>query len=149
MISAEFSFAKKLAKLFGGSFSREDELKILSGKRILLVEDAPEIQLIISHMLEKHGLEVDVADNGRKALDILNDEDFDLILMDMQMPVLDGYSTTEILRKSGYLKPIISLTAHTMREDLLKCLASGCNEVLVKPVAPSTLLNTVIRYLPP
>ncbi len=124
-----------------------EDLALLAGKRILLVEDAPENQILISHILEKHGLEVDVADNGRKALDLLNDEDFDVILMDMQMPVLDGYSTTEILRKSGYVKPIISLTAHAMREDQLKCLASGCNEVLTKPVNQAALIHTVSRYL--
>lgn len=124
-----------------------EELMILTGKRILLVEDAPENQILISHILEKYGLEVNVADNGRKALDILNSEDFDIILMDMQMPVLDGYSTTEILRKSGYIKPIISLTAHAMREDQQKCLASGCNEVLTKPVNQAALLHTVSRYL--
>jgi len=127
--------------------SVHDDLALLAGKRVLLVEDAPENQLLISHILKKHGLKVDVADNGRQALDLLNDADFDVILMDMQMPVLDGYSTTEILRKSGYAKPIISLTAHAMRDDQLKCLASGCNEVLTKPVSQAKLLHTVSRYL--
>lgn len=127
--------------------SVQEDLAVLAGKRILLVEDAPESQLLISHILKKHGIKVDVADNGRQALDLLNDEDFDVILMDMQMPVLDGYSTTEILRKSGYAKPIISLTAHAMREDQLKCLQSGCNEVLTKPVSQAKLIHTVSRYL--
>jgi CheY-like chemotaxis protein len=119
---------------------------LLKGKRILLVEDAPESQILISHILKKYGICVNIAENGRRALDILNGEDFDLILMDMQMPVLDGYSTTEILRRTGYKKPIISLTAHTMREDQIKCLKSGCNEVLVKPVNQLKLVDAVARY---
>jgi CheY-like chemotaxis protein len=141
------SSTKAIEEKIVRKMSVHEDLALLAGKRVLLVEDAPESQLLIAHILKKHGLKVNVADNGRQALDLLNDEDFDVILMDMQMPVLDGYSTTEILRKSGYAKPIISLTAHAMREDQLKCLASGCNEVLTKPVSQAKLLHTVSRYL--
>jgi CheY-like chemotaxis protein len=119
----------------------------LNGKRILLVEDAADHQILITHILRKYGVSVFTADNGRIALDILNGEDFDLILMDMQMPVLDGYSTTEILRKTGYKKPIISLTAHAMKEEQMKCLECGCNEVLTKPITQTTLVDTLSRYI--
>lgn len=114
--------------------------------QILLVEDTIENQILISHILEKYGAKVSVAENGKVAIGLTEQNNFDLILMDMQMPVLDGFSATSLLRKKGYTKPIISLTAHAMQEDLKKCIDSGCNEVLTKPVTQAKLIQTVTKF---
>lgn len=121
----------------------------LQGCRVLLVEDTIENQILISHILERNGLQVKVVGDGQQALDITARESFDVILMDMQMPVLDGYSATAQLRERGYTKPIISLTAHAMREDLKRCLDVGCNETLTKPISQAVLVKTIQYYCPP
>lgn len=118
----------------------------LDGCRVLLVEDTVENQIFISHMLEKNNIFVKVADDGQAALEILTKESFDVVLMDMQMPVLDGYTATAVLRERGYSRPIISLTAHAMREDLKKCIDAGCDEALTKPLRQMTLINILKKY---
>ncbi|MGZ3727500.1 MAG: response regulator, partial [Pseudobdellovibrio sp.] len=118
----------------------------LAGRRILLVEDTVENQILISHILEKFAAEVSVVGNGQEALKVIRSQSFDIILMDMQMPVLDGYETTERLRNEGFAKPIIGLTAHAMQEDLKKCIDVGCDEVLTKPVHQSVLIQTIKRF---
>lgn len=133
---------------FAGVERRKQHVDIASvaGKNILLVEDTTENQILISHILSKNGATVKIAHNGKEALEMVQAGSFDVILMDMQMPVLDGYSATAILRQRGYKKPIISLTAHAMREDLRKCIDVGCDEVLTKPVNKLQLLETISRY---
>ena len=122
----------------------------LSG-RILLAEDGPDNQRLISFHLRKAGAEVVVAENGRIACDLVRDaeargEPFSVVLMDMQMPVLDGYQATAELRSTGYRRPIIALTAHAMESDRAKCLAAGCDDFLSKPVSRDGLLQTVLRF---
>ena len=119
--------------------------------RILLAEDGPDNQRIISFLLKKAGAEVTVANNGQVALDCVGaaqDEGnpFDVILMDMQMPVMDGYDATKTLRAAGYSKPIIALTAHAMKDDRLKCLEAGCNDYMTKPIDHVTFLPLIARY---
>jgi PAS domain S-box-containing protein len=115
----------------------------LEGLKILVVDDAPDIRSLISFLLMRAGASVDFAENGvegyRKALSNC----YDMVLMDIQMPQMDGYTATMKLREQGYHKPIIALTAHAMTEARKKCLSVGCTGHLTKPINPSHLLGIV------
>jgi PAS domain S-box-containing protein len=117
--------------------------------RILLVEDGADNQRLLRMQLEDAGALVTSALNGQIAVDLTTTQTFDLILMDMQMPILDGYAATIELRRKGLATPIIALTAHAMAEDRDKCLASGCSGYLSKPVDEDKLLKTVQEHLGP
>ncbi len=117
----------------------------LYGATVLLAEDGPDNQRLISYILRGAGVRVEIAPDGavakQRALDALNaGAPFDLILMDMQMPELDGYTATTMLRNAGYKGPIIALTAHAMVGDREKCIAAGCNDYTTKPIQRDVLL---------
>ncbi len=120
--------------------------------RILLAEDGPDNQRLISFLLKKAGAEVTVAENGRIAIDCVlaaqsEGRPFDVVLMDINMPVLDGYQATGELRAGGYEGSIIALTAHAMTSDRQKCLDAGCDDYLTKPVEREELLRAVHRQV--
>jgi signal transduction histidine kinase/DNA-binding NarL/FixJ family response regulator len=115
---------------------------------ILLAEDGEDNQHLLITFLSQAGIEVTLAPNGQTALQLALAGNFDLVLMDMQMPVLDGYRAAAELRKSGYTKPIVALTAHAMADDRQKCLAAGCSDYLSKPIDRHRLLMTCASYLP-
>ena len=120
-------------------------VKPLEGIRILLAEDGPDNQILISHVLKKAGATVTIADNGKIGMDTYlakkgTPEAFHLILMDMQMPEMDGYTATGLLRKQGETIPIIALTAHAMSGDRERCLDSGCDEYSTKPIKRKELI---------
>jgi signal transduction histidine kinase/CheY-like chemotaxis protein/HPt (histidine-containing phosphotransfer) domain-containing protein len=115
--------------------------------RILLAEDAPDSQRLIRHYLVRAGAQVDVVANGRLACEQALARPYDLVLMDMQMPEMDGYAATAALRRAGYRGPIVALTAHAMDGDRDKCLAAGCDDFATKPIDPATLLRVARRYL--
>ena len=115
--------------------------------RILVAEDNPINQKVAAHILQKYGNTVILADNGRDAVDALKNDDFDLILMDIQMPVMDGFQATSVIRenekKTGKHIPIIALTAHAMKGDREKCLEAGMDDYVSKPIKPDVLFQTI------
>ncbi len=122
--------------------------KSLDQARILLVEDGMDNQRLISFILRKAGADVSVANDGKQgahiALTALADNrPFDVILMDMQMPVMDGYEATRLLRAKEYVWPIVALTAHAMATDRVKCTKAGCDEYLTKPVNREKLFDVI------
>jgi len=115
--------------------------------RILLVEDGKTNRKLIRLVLTRSGLEVATAENGQAGLDMALNDSFDLILMDMQMPVMDGYSATRKLRELGVKTPIIALTAHAMSGAEQKCLEAGCSGYLAKPVDSDRLIEAIAELL--
>jgi PAS domain S-box-containing protein len=118
----------------------------LSG-RILLVEDGRDNQRLLRTLLTDAGAVVAIAENGQIGVELATTQPFDLILMDMQMPLMDGYAATSELRRLGIKTPIIALTAFAMAEDRGRCMAIGCTAYLSKPVDEDTLLENVNQHL--
>lgn len=141
-----------------GSGKRPEETR-LDGYRVLLVEDGIDNQLVLSAFLRKAGATVTVANNGLEAVEWISanrretrgtgcdsDPRVDLILMDMQMPIMDGYEATRILRDSGFHKPILAVTAHALKGDRQRCLDAGCDDYFTKPVKRVPFLEFVKGY---
>ncbi len=130
---------------------REDEAEVMEVPqmkgRILVAEDTPTNQALVKLLLQKMGFSVDLAADGCQAVDKAQAQSFDMILMDMQMPNMDGYEATRRLRKVGLQTPIIALTAHAMTGDRQKCLAAGCTDYLTKPIDRSKLLDVLREHL--
>ncbi len=120
-----------------------------AGARVLLAEDEPITQEISRTLLEDVGLQVDVADNGQQALALARQNDYDLILMDMQMPVLNGLAASTAIRAESRNRttPILAMTANAFDEDRRACLAAGMNEHISKPTEPDKLYETLLNWL--
>lgn len=114
---------------------------------ILVAEDHPANQKLIEILLKRMGLQPTLVEDGQKAVDAAASESFDLIFMDMQMPVMNGYEATDTLRTQGVATPIIALTANAMKGDKQKCLEAGCDAYLAKPVSPRELSEVLDKYL--
>jgi CheY-like chemotaxis protein/HPt (histidine-containing phosphotransfer) domain-containing protein len=121
--------------------------KRLIGARVLLVEDGLDNQIIFKEFLRSEGAEVVGAEDGYKALDVCRGgREFDVVLMDIQMPGMDGYQTTRELRAMGIRRPIVALTAHAMKGERERCIEAGCDDFLTKPVNIDRLVSTVAKY---
>jgi PAS domain S-box-containing protein len=138
------------------SVSIQEILYMLKDKHVLLVEDNEINQQVARELLGHVGIKVTEAYNGHQAVDLSQGDDFDCILMDIQMPVMDGYSATEIIRKreakqgaTNNNRPIIAMTADAMIGDRDRCLAVGMNDYISKPIKPESLYETLLRWLKP
>jgi PAS domain S-box-containing protein len=124
----------------------------LQGVRVLVAEDGPDNQRLIRAFLRRAGAEVEVAENGERAVEVFRawraeGRGFDLVLMDMQMPVKDGYAATAELKAGGAGVPIVAVTAHARVEDRDRCLAAGCDEFLTKPIDRAGLVAMCRRLV--
>ena len=117
--------------------------------RVLVAEDLPMNQMIIAEMLEKEGHRVRLADNGAMAVAAMRDETFDVVLMDMEMPVMDGLEATQVIRsmESKARTPIVALTANCMIDQVAACRQAGMDDFISKPIDRSVLLHTVATWI--
>ena len=134
-------------------FEKFEEEKISDNRysrlngNVLLVEDNKDNQRLVSLYLNRLGLNVKIANNGLEAIDIAGQRQPDLILMDIQMPIMDGLTATKALRNKGLTIPIIALTANAMKQEQQECFEAGCNNVCTKPVNIEHLISVLTDYL--
>jgi CheY-like chemotaxis protein len=119
------------------------------GKRILLVEDNYINQLVATELMKSEGLVVEIANNGKEAVTAVANNEFDAVLMDLQMPEMDGYEATRIIRENQSELPIIAMTAHTMSSDKEKCMVAGMNDYVAKPIYMDILLSVLGKWIKP
>jgi|GEM_PF-433758 len=124
-----------------------EALAALKGRRVLLVEDNDFNQQVASELLADMGVVVEIAENGQVAVDKVTAGSWDLVLMDMQMPVMDGIDATREIRRLGKTLPILAMTANAMEADRERCLAAGMNDHLAKPIDPDELEATLVRWM--
>ncbi|MFN3455473.1 MAG: response regulator [Pseudobdellovibrio sp.] len=118
----------------------------LTGKNILVVDDSLDNQILLEFYLLKQNAKVDFASNGEECVNQIQQKNYDLILMDMQMPIMDGYTATQKIRQMGLQTPIIAITGYAMKEDQQKCLDVGCNEFITKPLNKNKLFSALNKY---
>lgn len=124
------------------------QTQVSSSGRILLAEDNSGCQKLVICILTKAGYEVDLAENGQQVVEKVQQNPYDLILMDMQMPGMDGLTTTRTLRNLGYRNiPILGLTANAFQQDREQCISAGMNEHISKPVSPAHLIESIDHWL--
>ena len=139
-------YEAEFAEFFERQVSSEWITADLSGMQILLADDAETNRDLISLVLGDCGASITLAENGQEAVDhAISEKEFDVILMDMQMPVLDGYSAVKKLRDEGYPGPIFALTANSMKGDREKCLAAGCSDYMTKPIDLNHLVKSMAK----
>jgi CheY-like chemotaxis protein len=119
---------------------------VLKGVRVLVIEDSADNQQLIWRHLTKYGARIDLADNGSEGMIKALASEHDVVLCDLQMPIMDGYTAVGKLRARGYRTPIIALTAHAMSDVRKKCKDVGCNDHLPKPINSRELVEAVMHY---
>ena len=154
--TAELDSTRQLSTVNGGARGRKHDTNRVNAStlrgRILLAEDGEDNQRLIALLLRVAGADVTVVPNGRQALEALDwaaaaGAPFDLLITDMQMPEMDGYTLAGTLRAQGADIPIIALTAHAMAEDRQRCLDAGCDDYASKPIDRQALIATCARWL--
>jgi two-component system sensor histidine kinase/response regulator len=145
--------------LTGGEVAEDDlpsdaevaDLSPIQGTRILLAEDNALNQQVAMELLTGAGLQVDLAENGKLAVEMAGQHSYDAVLMDVQMPVMDGETATREIRKDPRFAklPILAMTANAMADDRERCLAAGMNDHVAKPIDPQTLFQALLHWIPP
>lgn len=138
----EVKVAHSESRVINGVFAWTDPVDI----KVLLVEDAPDNRVLVSRFIKAAGARVECVENGLEGVREALSGCYDLILMDIQMPRMDGFEAVRLLRREGYRKPIVALTAHAMKEDREQCLVAGFDDHLVKPLNRAALLATLRRF---
>jgi CheY-like chemotaxis protein len=118
----------------------------LQSLSILAADDSIDNQLLLKSFLTRYGAKVDFASNGNEAVEKAASSPYDIVLMDLQMPLCDGYHATKRLRSMGYDKPILALSAHARNEEQEKSLLAGCNDHITKPINMKGLLSAIVRH---
>ncbi|MEK6553601.1 MAG: response regulator, partial [Bdellovibrionota bacterium] len=126
----------------------ENKELVLKGLNVLVVEDSQDNQMLIDIYLQNLGAQINSAYDGREGVESALKNSYDVVLMDVQMPQMDGHQAARKLRSLGYTRPIVALTAHAMSEERAKCLDSGFNDFLTKPIQRDLLVDTLARYIP-
>lgn len=147
-------------RVFGGAESKkvyesidvsdlEEKLDAIRGAKVLLVEDNELNQEVAIGLLSEASLKVDIAGNGQQALDQLSRQDYDMVLMDLQMPVMDGLTATQEIRKIKRFEklPIVAMTANAMQQDFETCIAAGMNDHIAKPIDPRDLFTKLHKWI--
>ncbi len=125
--------------------SELDPTSLLKGCHILLVEDCDDLRLLVGRKLRAYGALLEEAIHGKEVLEKVQKGEFDIILMDIQMPGIDGYEVTQKLREQGYNKPIIALTANALYQEKQKAQEAGFNDTLAKPIDLQTMLQSLMK----
>ena len=142
--------ASRQSRGLGGVAKRGEVLRrdlALSGVKVLVADDSSDNRFLVERILSSHGAEVETASTGLEAFKLGIKGDHDIVLMDIQMPLLDGYDATRTMREAGYTKPIIALTAHAMAEERARTRAAGCDGHLTKPIQQKELIETISRHV--
>ena len=130
------------------SFRKSNELhsneKLLGHTKVLLADDAPDNRILVKRFLVADGAEVETAENGEEALNQALAGDFNVVLMDIEMPKMDGFTAVRRLREMGFSKPVVALTAHAMKGDRERCLEAGFDDYVVKPIDRRELVETIV-----
>ncbi|MBF0376699.1 MAG: response regulator [Desulfamplus sp.] len=142
-----FSSAKQKSNIE----SNLKDLQMIKGAKVLLVEDNVFNQQVATEILIGEGLTVEIANNGREAVDAVNRSEYDIVFMDVQMPVMSGYEACSIIRKNEKFKdlPIVAMTAHAMSGAREECIAAGMNDYVTKPINPKELHSVLIKWIKP
>ena len=139
--------ASKKIKVEDKKRYKKDDISCLTGSEILLVEDNAINQEIVLGLLEESGINIDIAVNGKEAIDMVDKKEYELILMDLQMPIMGGIEASKILRQNNKNMPIIALTANAMKEDIEKTNEVGMNEHLNKPIEVENFYKILLKYI--
>jgi PAS domain S-box-containing protein len=126
--------------------SDEDSEK-LSHLKVLVVDDSIDNRYLVERALRRYGCQIELASNGLEGIQKAWATDCDIVLIDIQMPVMDGFEATRELRKAGFTKPIVALTAHAMRDEVLKCLESGCDAHISKPLKLDVMTEVILSVI--
>jgi len=133
----------------GGSKSAGFDHAILQGTRVLLAEDDPTNQMVAVGLLEAAGMKVDIAGDGAWAVEMVEARDYDVVLMDMHMPNMDGITATRLIREQDRLAdlPIVAMTANALQSHQEHCLAAGMNDFIAKPFKPAQLYSVIQKWV--